>query len=81
MGVERYLLAPMLVGLVAQRLVRRLCPHCKEPALATQADHDALGGALEIGARTGMQGKRIVVVVPDFAERYLSTPLFERLDR
>lgn len=51
MGVERYLLAPMLVGLVAQRLVRRLCPHCKEPALATRADHDALGGALEVGAR------------------------------
>jgi general secretion pathway protein E len=51
MGVERYLLAPMLVGLVAQRLVRRLCPHCKEPVTATQADHDALGGALETGAR------------------------------
>ena len=26
MGVERYLLAPMLSGLIAQRLVRRLCP-------------------------------------------------------
>jgi general secretion pathway protein E len=34
MGVERYLLAPMLVGLVAQRLVRRLCEVCRraEPA-------------------------------------------------
>ena len=41
----------------------------------------ALGAALEIGARPQMAGKRIVVVVPDFAERYLSTPLFERLDR
>jgi general secretion pathway protein E len=29
MGVERYLLAPMLTGLIAQRLVRRLCPHCR----------------------------------------------------
>ena len=29
MGVERYLLAPMVVGLVAQRLVRRLCPDCR----------------------------------------------------
>lgn len=51
MGVERYLLAPMLVGLVAQRLVRRLCPHCREPSVATRTGHEALGGALEIGAR------------------------------
>ncbi|WP_016746400.1 GspE/PulE family protein, partial [Rhizorhabdus wittichii] len=29
MGVERYLLAPMVVGLIAQRLVRRLCEHCR----------------------------------------------------
>ena len=28
MGVERFLLAPMLAGVVAQRLVRRLCPEC-----------------------------------------------------
>jgi len=41
----------------------------------------ALGAALEIAARPEMAGRRIVVVVPDFAERYLSTPLFERLDR
>ena len=50
MGVERYLLAPMLVGLIAQRLVRRLCPHCSEPVEATEADRVALGGALEVGA-------------------------------
>lgn len=29
MGVEPYLLAATLNGVVAQRLVRRLCPHCK----------------------------------------------------
>jgi cysteine synthase len=39
----------------------------------------ALAAALEIGARPGMAGKTIVVVLPDFAERYLSTPLFEGL--
>jgi general secretion pathway protein E len=50
-GVERYLLAPMLVGLIAQRLVRRLCPHCREPSEATAVDAEALGGALEIGVR------------------------------
>jgi general secretion pathway protein E len=31
MGVESFLLASSLVGLIAQRLVRKLCPHCKTP--------------------------------------------------
>jgi type II secretory ATPase GspE/PulE/Tfp pilus assembly ATPase PilB-like protein len=29
MGVERYLIASALAGVLAQRLVRRLCPHCR----------------------------------------------------
>ncbi len=37
----------------------------------------ALKAALDLGARDNMAGKRIVVIVPSFAERYLSTPLFE----
>lgn len=51
MGVERYLLAPMLVGLVAQRLVRRLCPHCREPATATASDQEAMAGLVKVGDR------------------------------
>jgi cysteine synthase len=39
----------------------------------------ALAAALEVGAREGMQGKTIVVVLPSSAERYLSTALFEGL--
>jgi cysteine synthase A len=39
----------------------------------------ALAAAIEIGARPEMKGKRIVVIIPSFAERYLSTPLFEGL--
>jgi cysteine synthase A len=39
----------------------------------------ALAAALEVGARSDMAGKTIVVVLPDFAERYLSTALFEGL--
>jgi cysteine synthase len=39
----------------------------------------ALAAALEIGARPGMEGKTIVVILPSFAERYLSTALFEGL--
>jgi cysteine synthase A len=40
----------------------------------------ALAAALEVGARAGMEGKRIVVILPSFAERYLSTALFEGLE-
>jgi cysteine synthase len=39
----------------------------------------AVAVALRVGARPEMDGKMIVVVLPDFAERYLSTALFEGL--
>src|SRR5215472_3874083 len=35
MGLEDYLLAAVLRGVLAQRLVRRLCPACRRPAPAT----------------------------------------------
>ena len=31
MGLERYLLTSTINGILAQRLVRKLCPECKEP--------------------------------------------------
>lgn len=31
MGVEPYLVGPSLLAVEAQRLIRKLCPHCKEP--------------------------------------------------
>ncbi|MGI9438195.1 MAG: cysteine synthase A [Parvibaculales bacterium] len=39
----------------------------------------AMAAALEVGARGDMAGKNIVVILPSFAERYLSTALFEGL--
>ncbi|MDP2332198.1 MAG: cysteine synthase A [Reyranella sp.] len=40
----------------------------------------AIAAAMAVGARPENAGKRVVVIVPDFAERYLSTALFEGLD-
>ncbi|NKD55409.1 MULTISPECIES: cysteine synthase A [unclassified Haematospirillum] len=37
----------------------------------------ALAAALEVAARPAFSGKKIVVILPSFAERYLSTALFE----
>lgn len=37
----------------------------------------ALHAALQVAARPEMKGKTVVVIIPDFAERYLSTALFE----
>jgi general secretion pathway protein E len=38
MGVERYLLASSLLGVLAQRLVRTLCPACRQPAPPSEGE-------------------------------------------
>ncbi|MEM9750963.1 MAG: type II secretion system ATPase GspE [Pseudomonadota bacterium] len=43
MGVEPFLLASTVVGILAQRLVRALCPHCKTPATPTEEERRLLG--------------------------------------
>jgi general secretion pathway protein E len=53
MGVEPYLLSSSLLGVLAQRLVRKLCPHCKRP--------DASGHFHPVGcaacSQTGYKGR------------------------
>ena len=49
MGVERFLLAPMLRGLIAQRLVRRNCIDCLGDHEVTQAESDLLGQKIKPG--------------------------------
>jgi type II secretory ATPase GspE/PulE/Tfp pilus assembly ATPase PilB-like protein len=43
MGVEGYLVASVLEGVLAQRLVRRICSACRVADTPSKADLDALG--------------------------------------
>jgi type II secretory ATPase GspE/PulE/Tfp pilus assembly ATPase PilB-like protein len=69
MGVEPYLLASTMAGVVAQRLVRLVCPQCRTPAsypaetlarAGLSPDDDAAfvkGAGCEACARTGYRGR------------------------
>jgi general secretion pathway protein E len=57
MGVEPYLLASSLLGVLAQRLVRRLCPVCKEERVEDgRAQWHPVG--CDKCARSGYSGRR-----------------------
>ncbi|GLI57019.1 hypothetical protein PM10SUCC1_25330 [Propionigenium maris DSM 9537] len=43
MGVQPFLLSATLAGVLGQRLIRRLCPHCKRERQVTEAEAQALG--------------------------------------
>ena len=43
MGIESYLIADSVIGVIAQRLVRRLCPQCKQPKPATAEEKEFMG--------------------------------------
>ena len=43
MGVEPFLIRSSVIGILAQRLVRVLCPHCKEPYPAEDSELSELG--------------------------------------
>ncbi|MDR1915505.1 MAG: Flp pilus assembly complex ATPase component TadA [Synergistaceae bacterium] len=63
MGIEPYLIAGSLLGVVAQRLVRRICPHCKRqiepPAAIRKYGLDAAfrGDGCERCGKTGYRGR------------------------
>jgi len=43
LGVEPYLVSSSLIAIMAQRLVRRVCPDCREPSTPTAHELDQLG--------------------------------------
>jgi type IV pilus assembly protein PilB len=92
MGVESYLVAAAVRGVLAQRLVRRLCPNCVKPVAPTAAQRGVLrrlqpeGPPLEQAfeasgcGQCGSSGVRGRVGVYDFlAVSESMTPLFDVL--
>ena len=59
MGVDSYLIADSVVGIIAQRLVRRLCPNCKKMRRAEEYELEFMGkdptGAANIWEPCGCQ--------------------------
>jgi general secretion pathway protein E len=53
MGVQPFLVASSLVGILAQRLVRVLCPECRRPYVPTREERDQVGLADDIWAQAG----------------------------
>lgn len=43
MGVEAYMVATSLIGIVAQRLTKTLCPECKKPRMSTPEEEKLMG--------------------------------------
>ncbi len=69
MGVPSYLIANSVVGLVAQRLMRKLCPHCRVRRETTEGEKLALGrdipyvyepGGCNLCNNTGYRGRAAV---------------------
>jgi len=50
MGVAAYMVATSLIGVIAQRLIKVLCPECKKPRMSTPEENDLMGipGSIQI---------------------------------
>ena len=95
LGVEGYLVANSLDVILAQRLVRQLCPTCKKPVKPTPAQNMKMGKFLQGAPRiyvptackrclkTGFIGRRAVFELLDFNEAMrdvvLKTPTIQGL--
>ncbi len=51
MGVEPYMIASSIIGVLSQRLVRTICPDCKEAYSPTEEEIKELGSEIPIGVK------------------------------
>ena len=61
----------------AMNIGRRLAR--EEGLLCGVSSGAAVAAAIKIATRTDMTGKRLVVILPSFGERYLSAPMFNNV--
>ena len=47
MGVEKFMVSSSLLGVIAQKLVRKICPYCRVPRKATESELGMLGMPLD----------------------------------
>jgi general secretion pathway protein E len=73
MGLEDYLVAAVLKGIVAQRLVRCLCPDCREPFTAADGATRYRAAGCDRCAGTGYRGRTAI------AELLVFDEIFSRL--
>ncbi len=57
MGIEPYLLTSSITAILAQRLIRRICPFCREVYEPTEFEQELLKGYLKQGGGTVYKGK------------------------
>lgn len=57
LGLKPYVIAAALEGIVAQRLVRKICEHCREPVQPTLEQRQRLSGLFTAGQLTTYHGK------------------------
>lgn len=94
MGVETYLVANSLVGLVAQRLVRKVCPHCARQMETTEQERLFLGEDVRVVTRgtgctkcnnTGYKGRiavhEILAINNDVRRMIINHTTIEEINR
>ncbi len=80
LGVPPFLISATMVGIIAQRLVRKICPHCKQERLLTHDEQDYLqmgrklhsvwyGDGCKECRGTGYKGRTGIFEVLDMTER------------
>lgn len=94
MGIPSYLISSSLVGLIAQRLMRKICPNCKEEYIPNEDEKAALGMNPEVLHRgkgchmcnnTGYKGRIAIheIIIIDKAIRSMiaaNKPIEEIID-
>jgi type II secretory ATPase GspE/PulE/Tfp pilus assembly ATPase PilB-like protein len=95
LGIESYLVAQSLNLVIAQRLIRMLCPHCKEPKKPTPTEQMKLGKTVEgvkqiylpVGCphclNTGYAGRRgiyeMLIITDDLRDALIKSPTMDHI--